>query len=115
LVARTQEAGVWAQLRVEGESRELAPAVDLSAYRIVQEALTNVIRHAHATRVDVTLIYLPRELRVSVVDDGVGGAGAGGHGLVGMRERVALFGGTLETGIGCASEGYQVLASIPTE
>ena len=114
LVARATEAGVWAQLRTEGEPRALPPAVDLSAYRIVQEALTNVIRHAHASRVDVTLSYFPHELLVSVIDDGAGDAGdSGGHGLVGMRERVALFGGTLRTGTRSEADGYQVLASIP--
>lgn len=114
LVARTTEAGVWAHLRIEGESRELPPAVDLSAYRIVQEALTNVIRHARASRVDVTLSYRPRELLVSVVDDGGGGAGAiGGHGIAGMRERVALFGGSLKVGTRTQARGYEVLASLP--
>ncbi len=116
LVARTNDAGVWAQLWVEGERRELPSAVDLSVYRIVQEALTNVVRHAHARRVDVTLKYLPRELQVWVVDDGAGEAGTtGGHGLVGMRERVALFGGTLRTGTRSEANGYQVLAFVPID
>ncbi len=114
LIARTTEAGVWAHLRIEGAPRELPPAVDLSAYRIVQEALTNVIRHAHASRVDVTLSYRPRELLVSVIDDGAGGRGAiGGHGIAGMRERVGLFGGTVRTGTRSEAKGYQVLASLP--
>jgi signal transduction histidine kinase len=78
----------------------LPPGVDLSAYRIVQEALTNVLKHAHATRVEVVVCYHPGELELEVSDDGHGptnGSG-GGHGLVGMRERVALYGGILEAG-----------------
>jgi signal transduction histidine kinase len=116
LIARTTEAGVRARLRIEGEPRELPPAVDLSAYRIVQEALTNVIRHAAAGHVDVTLGYRPRELSVSVVDDGAGDAGGvDGHGLIGMRERVALVGGTLIAGTRGGSKGYELFASLPVD
>ncbi|HEY2055988.1 MAG TPA: histidine kinase [Solirubrobacterales bacterium] len=116
LIARTTEAGVGARLRVEGEPRELPPAVDLSAYRIVQEALTNVIRHADAGHVDVTLTYGSRELVVSVVDDGAGDTGGGdGHGLIGMRERVALVGGTLRTGTAGPGAGYRLLATLPVD
>jgi signal transduction histidine kinase len=116
LIARTTEAGVWARLRIEGEPRELPPAVDLSAYRIVQEALTNVIRHAAAGHVDVTLGYRSGELSVSVVDDGAGDAGGvDGHGLIGMRERVALVGGTLTAGTRGGSKGYELFASLPVD
>jgi signal transduction histidine kinase len=116
LIARTIEAGVGARLRIEGESRELPPAVDLSAYRIVQEALTNVIRHADAGHVDVTLGYGPRELSISVVDDGGGdGGGVDRHGLIGMRERVALVGGTLTAGTDDGRKGYRLSASLPVD
>jgi signal transduction histidine kinase len=93
--------------------------VDLSVYRIVQEALTNVIRHAHAHHATVTLGYSTDALEVTVLDDGTGpngdhGDGDGGHGLVGMRERVALFGGELETGRRSYGNGYRVRALVPT-
>jgi signal transduction histidine kinase len=116
LIARTREAGVDATLTVVGEPRELPAGVDLSAYRIAQEALTNVIRHASAHRVDVTLSFADDAVQVNVVDDGVGpganGSGAGGHGLVGMRERVALFGGSLTAGA-APGGGYLVHAVLP--
>ena len=106
---------------VAGRSRsfpDLPAAVDLSVYRIVQEALTNVIRHAHATQATVTLAYGPDALDVTVLDDGAGANGdhgEGGHGLVGMRERVSLFGGELETGRRTNGSGYRVRALIPTD
>jgi signal transduction histidine kinase len=117
LIERTRQAGLDATFTVEGASRELAAAVDLSVYRIVQEALTNVIRHAHAHQAAVTLGYAPDTLEVTVLDDGAGSngnGGNGGHGLVGMRERVALFGGELETGQRAYGTGYRVRAVIPT-
>jgi signal transduction histidine kinase len=118
LLARAREAGLDASLVVEGSPRELPPGVDLSAYRIVQEALTNVIRHAHADHAIVTLAYAPGELDVTVTDDGVGprqgaNGSSDGHGLVGMHERVALFGGRLTTGRGPDGAGYRVQASLP--
>jgi signal transduction histidine kinase len=97
--------------------------VDLTAYRIVQEALTNVVRHAHARRVTVELEYQLDAVLVTVTDDGVGpqqaragrnGADAGGQGLVGMRERVALFGGGLHAGARADAPGYEVRALLPT-
>lgn len=121
LVGRTAASGLDAHLEIEGDPRELAPAVDLSAYRIVQEALTNVIRHAQAQHVEVRLRYSLGELQVSVVDDGIGpsspvaNGGSEGHGLVGMRERVALFGGRLETGRRADARGYRIQASLPTD
>jgi signal transduction histidine kinase len=119
LVERTLQAGVETTLAVEGVPRDLPAAVDLSVYRIVQEALTNVIRHAHAHHAAVTLGYSTDALEVTVLDDGTGpsgdhGDGDGGHGLVGMRERVALFGGELETGQRSYGNGYRVRALIPT-
>jgi signal transduction histidine kinase len=120
LIARMGETGLDVRFAVEGEPRELPSAVDLSAYRIVQEALTNVIRHAAADHAEVVLSYSPDRLLVTVTDDGQGphpassNGSAGGHGLVGMRERVALFGGTLETGSGAGGRGYSVRATFPT-
>jgi signal transduction histidine kinase len=117
LIERTRQAGLDAQLNVDGSSRDLPAAVDLSVYRIVQEALTNVVRHAHATQATVTLAYAPDTLEVTVLDDGNGpngDHGDGGHGLVGMRERVALFRGELETGQRTYGSGYRVRALIPT-
>jgi signal transduction histidine kinase len=121
LIERTRQAGLEATLTVEGTARELPAAVDLSVYRIVQEALTNVIRHAQAHQATVTLGYAPETLEVTVLDDGTGpnvrhgdGTDDGGHGLVGMRERVALFGGELETGRRTYGTGYRVRALIPT-
>jgi signal transduction histidine kinase len=117
LIARTRETGLDASLVVQGSPRELPPGVDLSVYRIVQEALTNVIRHAGANRATVTLAYAPEALQVTVLDDGAGPPpvvnGSGGHGLVGMRERVALFGGRLETGPSATGAGFRVHASLP--
>jgi signal transduction histidine kinase len=116
LIAQTREAGLDATLTIEGEARELPPGVDLSAYRIVQEALTNVVRHAGAGHADVVLRYSLDELLVTVTDDGTGprAQATGGHGLVGMRERVALFGGTLQTGAREDVSGYRVRTSLPT-
>jgi signal transduction histidine kinase len=118
LIDRAREAGLDATLTIQGAPRELPTGVDLSAYRIVQEALTNVVRHADAERANVRLTYDPNALHVTVTDDGVGppahNGSAGGHGLVGMRERVALFGGRLDTGTAEDGEGYRVHAFIPT-
>jgi signal transduction histidine kinase len=118
LIARTREAGLHASLTVTGAPRELSPGVELSVYRIVQEALTNVVRHARAEHATVTLTYGPTALDVCVVDDGAGqsvqaNGSKPGHGLLGMRERVALFGGQLMTGSGPDGRGYQVAARLP--
>jgi signal transduction histidine kinase len=118
LIDRAREAGLDATLTIQGAPRELPTGVDLSAYRIVQEALTNVIRHADAERANVRLRYDQDSVYVTITDDGVGptahnGSG-GGHGLVGMRERVALFGGRLDTGTAEDGHGYRVHAFIPT-
>jgi signal transduction histidine kinase len=119
LVVRSAEAGVDANLIVTGEPRALPPAVELSAFRIAQEALTNVIRHAAAEHVTVRLAYGSNDLLVTVTDDGGGpphhaNGDSGGHGLVGMRERVALFGGEFEAGARTDGNGYRVHASLPT-
>ena len=100
LVAQVRAAGLAVAVSVEGAPRSLPTGVDLSAYRVVQEALTNTLRHAEATRADVSLRYRDDELDVEVRDDG-GGNGERrrpGRGLIGMRERVTAFGGSLETG-----------------
>lgn len=99
---------------VEGPPRNLSTGVELSAYRIVQEALTNVRRHANAREARVRLTYLPDALRIEVVDDGHGTTDPVrfGHGLVGIRERVALHGGTLE--VAPTGQGFQVQVVLPT-
>jgi signal transduction histidine kinase len=99
-------------LTVEGEPRPLPAGLDLAAYRIVQEALSNVRRHAAATKVCVRLCYAADELRIEVSDDGVGAADLRpGHGLIGMRERTAMYGGRLETE---TRDGFTVRALLPT-
>ena len=118
LVDGARAAGLAVELDVEGEPLALPAGVDLSAYRIVQEALTNVIKHARALRTDVLLRYRADALELTVTDDGNGGGVDGrpyaGHGLIGMRERVALFGGTLEAGARSdGSTGYIVRAVLP--
>ncbi len=118
LAAPLRAAGLQVELRREGPARALPVGVELSAYRIVQEALTNTLRHARATRVKVTVRYASDEVELSVVDDGRGGgAGSGdggGFGIVGMRERAAILGGTLETGPRPGG-GYEVRARLPVE
>jgi signal transduction histidine kinase len=100
LVAQIEEAGLPVTLRVEGDRRELSPGVDLSAYRIVQEGLTNALKHARGAHAEVVVRYVDGAVEVEVADDGPGANGSvlDGHGLVGMRERVAVYGGTLEAG-----------------
>jgi signal transduction histidine kinase len=117
LLERAREGGLEVELAVEGQPRTLPRGVDLSAYRIVQEALTNTIKHAGPARSRITLRYGERELEVEVSDDGPGpsvnGAGTGsGHGLLGMRERVASHGGEVEAGSG-PDGGFVVRASLP--
>ncbi len=100
LLAQIGRAGLPVRLHVEGEAFALPPAVDLSAYRIVQEGLTNALNHAGASRAEVTVRYRPEELTIEVRDDGRGGStGDGlGHGLVGVRERVKIYGGEMSAG-----------------
>ncbi|MFF5233289.1 sensor histidine kinase [Dactylosporangium sp. NPDC000521] len=113
LAAQTEAAGVRVDLAVTGNPRPLGAGLELSVYRIVQEALTNVIRHAAATRARVLVAYADADVTVEVTDDGRGGAPApDGHGLSGMRERVALFGGTLTAGPGPGG-GFTVRAILP--
>jgi signal transduction histidine kinase len=116
LVETARTAGISAELSVSGEPRPLASGVELSAYRIVQEALTNVLKHAGEAHTKVSVRYRDRGLELEIVDDGRGASGpavAGrGHGLIGMRERVALFGGTLSAGP-LNGRGYRVEATLP--
>jgi signal transduction histidine kinase len=98
LVANMRDAGLAVELRVEGNPIALPPGIDLSAFRIVQEALTNALKHAGGARAVVTVRYAADGVQLEVVDDGDGsGIGGGtGNGLIGMRERVAVWGGELE-------------------
>jgi signal transduction histidine kinase len=102
LVEQAREAGLPVHVQVEGDAMELPAGLDLTAYRLVQEALTNAIKHAQATRADVVVRYGDGAVELVVTDDGRGSsdgsAESGGHGLVGMRERVAVYGGELEAG-----------------
>jgi signal transduction histidine kinase len=109
--------GLDVKLVIEGEPRELAPGLDLSAYRIVQEALTNALKHARAHQASVRVHYGERQLELEVVDDGrdTGANGdGGGHGLQGLRERAALYGGTLQAGPKPGG-GYRVFATLPID
>lgn len=114
LVRQVREAGLEVDLRVEGERRPVPAGVDLSAFRIVQEALTNTLKHAGPAHALVTVRYGPGEIEVEVVDDGAPTDTTGsGQGLVGMRERAAVVGGRVETGPR-TGRGYAVRASLPT-
>ncbi|MEU4557748.1 histidine kinase [Actinoplanes sp. NPDC023936] len=114
LIGQVREAGLTVSVRREGTPAPLLPAVDLSAYRIVQEALTNVLKHAGPVRVTVGIAYRGDGVHLSVVNDGpVAAAPAGGgQGLIGMRERAALFGGELTAGP-CPGGGFAITARLP--
>jgi signal transduction histidine kinase len=115
LVDEMAGAGLPVDLDVSDGAGGLPPGVELAAYRIVQEALTNALRHAQAHRATVRVAVAAGSLRVVVSDDGAGQNGArrpGGHGLVGMRERVAVYGGSLEVGP-VPGGGFRVEAAIP--
>jgi signal transduction histidine kinase len=114
LVEQAREAGLPTELRIEGEALELAPSADLTAYRLVQEGLTNALKHAGATRAEVLVRYDSDQVEVVVRDDGRGaGKGdGGGHGLVGMRERVLVSGGELHAGPR-PEGGFELRARLP--
>jgi len=114
LVGTIREAGLPTELAVEGEPRELAPGVDLAAYRVIQEALTNALKYAGPARAWVTVRWREDEIEVEIANDGSSEAvGDGtGHGLIGLRERVALVGGTIESGPR-AGGGFVVTARLP--
>jgi signal transduction histidine kinase len=136
LLSGARSAGLQVNVRVDGETYPLPVGTDLAAYRILQESLTNVVRHARASTVDVTVSYRPRELSVEVVDDGRppandgrppandrqppsargrrNGARPGGSGIAGMRERAVALGGELEAGRHPAG-GFRVVARLPLE
>jgi len=114
LVEQAREAGLPVELHVEGKSVQLPAGVDLTAYRLIQEGLTNAIKHARATRAEVLVHYTDNHVELAVSDDGSGGGSGdgGGHGLVGMRERVSVYGGELEAGPGPGG-GYRLRARLP--
>jgi signal transduction histidine kinase len=114
LVEQTRSAGVDTELVVEGEKRELPVGVELAAYRIVQESLTNVVKHAGPAHARIEIRYEPDALELRVIDDGRGAAQSsdGGHGIVGMRERVAVYGGELAAAPR-NGRGWEVRARLP--
>jgi signal transduction histidine kinase len=119
LVRGAREAGLDATLRVEGEPVELAPGLELAGFRVVQEALTNAMKHAGPARAGVTIRYEPWEVVLEIIDDGAGTSApvglsglGGGHGIVGMHERVGLYGGSVEAGP-APGGGFAVRARIP--
>jgi signal transduction histidine kinase len=116
LVEDVSRAGLPVRLHVDGERIPLPRAIDLSAYRIVQEGLTNALKHAHATHAEVTIRYSPDELELEVVDDGKGPATSNGHGhgLVGIRERVNIYGGEMSAGAAQAG-GFILSARLPVD
>jgi len=125
LVDRVRATGLEAELTVTGIRRALPPGLDLAAYRVVQEALTNVIKHAGQAHTAIQVEYRPRQLLITVADDGrpadAGGArglptsaGPGGRGLIGLRERIAVYRGELDTGPRPGG-GWRLRASIPLE
>jgi signal transduction histidine kinase len=118
LVQRVRAGGVPVELNIQGTARPLPPGVELCAYRVVQEALTNVLKHTLHAAAHVQLRYAKHELTVSVTNDGAGKTPAmvpsgGGHGLIGMRERAKLYGGTISMGP-CAEGGFAVRLTLPT-
>ena len=116
LVQQARSTGLDVDLGVEGRPRDLPAALELSAYRVVQEGLTNVLKHATATRAHVVVRYMESALAIEVADDGSPSASGpgGGNGLTGMRERVAVFGGQLEAGRG-ADGGWTLRAILPAD
>jgi signal transduction histidine kinase len=115
LVGQVREAGLPVELTVEGERRDLPAGIELSAYRIVQEALTNALKHAGDAHAQVSIRYGADSLEVEILDDGRDGANGragGGHGLVGMRERVALYGGRFDASRRPGG-GFAVRAKLP--
>jgi signal transduction histidine kinase len=119
LLERARAAGLRVEVTIEGEPHPLSQSADLSAYRIVQEALTNVVKHAGRADTTVTLGYRADALELTIADRGnaapspsTGAGNAGGHGLIGMRERAALFGGTLRAGPR-GDRGFEVRALLP--
>ena len=117
LLEPARAAGLQVDCTMVGDVGELPPGVDLAAYRIVQEAITNVLRHAHARRVDCSVQYRDGVLELRVTDDGRGGTlvSGSGHGVVGMRERAALYGGTVEAGPVTGGFAVHAVLPVPTD
>jgi signal transduction histidine kinase len=115
LLEQVARAGVTVTLDQHGQPRALPPGIDLSAYRIIQEALTNVVRHAGVGDAHLEIRYRPDDVEIAITNPVAGSAaptnGDGGHGLVGMRERVALYGGELRAGP--TAGGFEVIARLP--
>jgi signal transduction histidine kinase len=118
LAARVRDTGVPVELSVTGPPAPLSAGMDLAAYRVVQEALTNTVKHAVGARVKITIDHAPRALRVEVTDTGgtpaASGRSGNGRGLIGLKERLAVYGGTLEAGKQ-PTGGYRVRAVFPLE
>jgi signal transduction histidine kinase len=114
LLEEVGRAGLPVDLHVDGEPVPLPRGVDLSAYRIVQEGLTNALKHAHASTADVTVRYRPEELAIEVRDDGLGSTTTDGlgHGLVGVHERVKIYGGEMVAGT-TAEGGFLLSTRLP--
>jgi signal transduction histidine kinase len=114
LIEHTRETGLPVELRIEGTPEPLPAGIDLTAYRLVQEGLTNAVKHARAQHAEVLVRYSETHVELAVTDDGTGDGGgdSGGHGLVGMRERVSVYGGELEAGR-LAEGGYRLRARLP--
>ncbi|KAB2337997.1 sensor histidine kinase [Actinomadura rudentiformis] len=118
LVGRVRDSGLPVELTVIGQARPVPPGVELAAYRVVQEALTNTVKHASGATAEVTVEYAPDHLRVEITDTGgtpgTAAATGNGRGLLGLRERLGVYGGTLHTGRRFGG-GYRVRALIPVE
>jgi signal transduction histidine kinase len=116
LLAEVGRAGLPVQLHVDGEPIPLPRGIELSAYRIVQEGLTNALKHAHASTADVTLRYGPSALQLEIRDDGIGSSTSDGlgHGLVGIRERVKIYGGEMSTGTATGG-GFVLSTRLPLD
>ena len=120
LADQVRKAGLPVTVLVRGDPRPLPAGLNLSAYRIIQEALTNVLKHAGPAPTEVLVRYLDRELQIQVTDHGPptlpaeSGRKGGGHGLIGMRERVTLYGGQLDVGP-VPDGGFEVRACLPLE
>jgi signal transduction histidine kinase len=114
LVDHARETGLPVELRIEGDPVQLSAGIDLTAYRIVQEGLTNAVKHARAEHAEVVVRYKDGHVELTVSDDGLGGGGgeSGGHGLVGMKERVSVYGGEIEAGP-LPGRGYRLRAKLP--
>ncbi len=119
LVTGTADAGVRVQLEIRGTQRPVPPGVDLAAYRIIQEALTNVVKHAQTTASRVLVRYTDDAICLEITDDGDGAAAdtvaaSAGHGIAGMRERASLFGGEFHAGP-LPRRGFRVAARLPLD